>query len=94
MNDSKDHKAASEPPLECRVMPGLTQCPNPLHTHWIGRLLIGWQIAQDYWALRDKSGNRVRRWFSIETVKAADGGETVLNFTVLRLNLSFGWRGA
>lgn len=28
MNDSKDHKAAAEPPLDCRVMPPkVAQCP-------------------------------------------------------------------
>lgn len=94
MKQTESERDSRASAIECGVMPGLTQCPNPLHTHWIGPLLIGWQIAQDYWALRDKSGNRVRRWFSIETVKAVDGGDTLLNFTVLRLNLSFGWRGA
>ena len=95
MNDSKDHKAAAEPPLDCLVMQGLTPCPNPLHYHRIGPLMIAWQMAQDYWAIRDRSGNRVRRWIGIETVKATDGDETLLNFTLLRLSLSFGWqRGA
>jgi hypothetical protein len=88
-------KAAAEPPLDCRVMPGLTQCQNPLHFHKLGPLVIGWQIAHDYWALRDRSGNRVRRWLAIETVKALDGDEVILNFVVMRLSLSFGWqRGA
>lgn len=69
-------------------MDGLTKCPNPLRTLKLWHVLIGWQWAQDYWAHRDASGNRVRYWFGVATVKACDGDETALILTLHRLQVS------
>lgn len=72
-------------------MEGLTECPNPLRTCRIGRLHMSMQVAQDYWATRDKTGHRLRYWFSVQTLKAFDGPETALALIVGRLTFSFAW---
>lgn len=66
---------------------GLGKCPNPLHTFKFAKLLFSWQIASDYWANRDASGNRVRHWFGISTIKALDGDETALLVTIHKLQI-------
>lgn len=70
----------------------LTVCPNPMHMYRIGPLVVGWQVAADYWATGSGDGNKLKRiWFETTTTRYAKERVTVFGLVVLKLYLAVIW---
>lgn len=66
----------------------MTPCPNPLRTYTIGRLMVGYQRAADYWLARGKNGLERPR-FAVTTVTSDD--DVWLRIVVGKSMFMFAW---
>jgi hypothetical protein len=64
----------------------LTKCPNPQHEFHIGKLVIDWQIAQDYWAKENEYNGITREIFCVKRVLTGNNLR-VLNIILCKLSI-------
>lgn len=70
---------------------GLTKCPNPRHYICIGRLNLSLQIAQDYWAKVEPSGNIVRYYFSFYAIQGKQTNLTLYTIILFKWHIGIAY---
>lgn len=67
----------------------LYDCPNPLHTLEIGRLLITAQFAKEYWSYIIK-GSEYKTNFAVFRIRNKNG-TTIRTIIIFKLMINIGW---